>query len=252
MQFYDSTNKRAICQEIDRLCDTTDTSYPRLDKTSRVNDALERVLSWIITADGTWQFDDENYTTHPIGTGTLVSGQHEYTFTDKILDIESVSILDLNGIYRQITPFDSSEVGESFEEYFGVDSGEPQNGIPQYYDKVGNSIFLDKNPTSSYVTLASGIKVRFKRTASLFTATSATSADTTVPGFASPFHVILAYMASIPYCMTYKKDRVAAYLAFVGDTFPLPTGMKKDIIELYSHREKDKRSKMTMASINFR
>ena len=52
MQFYgsptstDATYKQGICQEIDGLCDSTDTSYPREDKTRRVNTAYKEVVNW--------------------------------------------------------------------------------------------------------------------------------------------------------------------------------------------------------------
>lgn len=248
MQFYDSVSKRGICQEIDRLSDTDDTSYPRLDKTARANDALETVTAWIINADGTFQFDDTNYTDLPVGTGNLVSGQSSYSFSAEYLDILEIDILDLGGIYVRIDPFDPEELGMSFDEWTVSNAGTPPNGFPRYYDKVGDSFRLDKSPTASFCTLSSGLKVRFKRTASLFTATSATTADTKEPGFASPFHVIVAYMAALPYCMTYKKDRVPLLERKIGDTDP-PSGMKKQIIKHYALREKDKRHVMRMKKI---
>lgn len=238
MQLYDATNKQGICQEIDGLCDTTDTTYSRERKTSRINQALEEVVGWILNADGTWQFDDRNYSTLPIGVGTLVEGQTSYSFADKFLDIEEVDILDLNGIYKRVIPFDPDELGMSFEEYFGITTSTTPTGFPLYYDKVGDSIKLAPAPSSSYCTLTNGLKVRFSRTGYLFTVASDTTADTTEPGFVSTYHPILAYMASIPYCMTYKPERVAAYAAKVGQ-------MKKDMLDFYSRREKDKRHVMT-------
>lgn len=249
MQFYNSTTKDGICQEIDRLCDTTDTTYTRLDKTSRVNNALEEVISWLLNADGTWQFDDDNYTTTPSGNATLVSGQITYSFADKLLDILEVDVLDTNGYYKKIKAFDPSEVGVSFEEYFNItydgSTYTASTGFPDYYDKVGNTIRLSNSPTSANVTLTKGLKVRFKRTASLFTPASDTSADTQVPGFASPFHSILAYMASLPYCATYKKDRVGLYDKKVQD-------IKREMLKFYGKREKDKRKVMTFIPVNHR
>lgn len=240
MTFYDSTTQQGLCQEIDRLCDTTDTTYTRYAKTSRVNNALEEVVGWLINADGTWQFDDTNYTTLPIGTGNLISGQTSYTFAAQFLDIEEVDVLMLSGIYHRLTPFDPSELGMSFEEYFAVSTTNSPTGLPQYYDKNSDSIRIAPAPTATTCTLTNGLKVRFKRTASLFTPVNTTAADTTVPGFASPYHAILAYMASIPYCMTYKKDRVGTYTAKVAQ-------MKMDLIKFYTNREKDNRKVMSMS-----
>ena len=70
--------------------------------------------------------------------------------------------------------------------------------LPLYYDKVSDdTIKLYPSPTATYCTLTAGLKVHFRRTAHLFTASDTDA----VPGFASPYHVILAYMASIP-CIT--------------------------------------------------
>lgn len=243
MQFYDATNKRAICQKIDRLCDSDDTSYPRLAKTAEVNDALEKVVGWLINADGTAQFDDTNYTDFPIGTYTLVNSQAKYSFNNKFLQMISVKIMDVNSNYGIIKPIDQSEYSNinPLEEAYETD------GLPLYYDKLSDdTIKLFPAPDNGVsVTLASGLKIYFKRTAKLFTAVATTVADTTVPGFASPWHEILAYMASVPYCSTYKKDRVAGYKVDIAD-------MKEELITHYSRREKDKRKKITLRGINFR
>ena len=219
-----------------------------------MNNALEKVIGWIITADGTWQFDDTNFTDHPRGTGTLVEGQEDYSFASEYLDIEAVEILNTGSpaMYIRIKPLDHAMLGGmSPEEYFGLTSaGNPQTGWPQYYDKNGDTIRLYPAPTSTLVTLTSGIRVWFKRTASLFTVTTGTGADTKVPGFASPFHVILAYMGALPYCALYKKDRVAWLMNEIGDTEP-PSGMKRTIIRFYGLREADTRKVMTMKPIAF-
>ena len=241
MQFYDATNKRAICQEIDRLCDTDDNSYPRLDKTARVNDALEELVGKIITADGTWQYDDTNYTTVPRGTGNLVEGQQSYTFAAEYLEITSVEVqITTAGIWTRLIDINKDDLeGRTTEEFFGITSGNPTKGLPRYYSIEGDSIRLFPAPTSTAVTLSGGIRISFKRTAQLFTAASDTSADTTEPGLPSPYHVLLSYMASVPHCITYKKDRV-----------PLLEGrvlaMTKDLIAFFGHRERDRRKVMTM------
>ncbi len=230
-----------IVDEIDALCDSDSNAYPIASKTRRVNAALETLVGKIINADGTWQFDDTNNTTLPIGIGNLVEGQASYTFSDAFLDLLEIDILDFNGLYRRITPFDPSEVDMSFEEYFGNTTSVTTKGMPRFYDKQGNSIRLGPAPTATAVTLTAGLKAHFKRTASLF-ATTDTSKQ---PGFASPYHVLLAYMAAIPYCMTYKKDRVALYQQQIAT-------MTADLVAFYGRREKDKRNQATMKPIAFR
>lgn len=233
MQFYDATNKQGICQEIDRICDTTDTSYSRVDKTSRVNNAYEEIVGKIITvADGTWQFDDTNFTDLPIGTTTLVNGQQDYAFATAHLAIERVEVKDANGNYVKLSPLDETQVTVALTEY------EKSNGLPTQYAKKGNSIFLYPIPATGSVTMAQGLKVYFQRTASLFTVVSTTAEDTTVPGFASPYHVILAFKASTTYLATYKKDRLAFCLNEIAR-------LENDLLAFYSRRTKDERPRLT-------
>jgi hypothetical protein len=52
-------------------------------------------------------------------------------------------------------------------------------------------------------------------------------------------------MAAIPYCMTYKKDRVALYEQKIDR-------LKKELIGHYAQREKDTRRIATMKPITFR
>lgn len=247
MIFYNSSTKQGICQEIDRLCDTNDTSYTRQAKTSRVNNALEELVGKIILSDGAWQYDDTNYTTHPRGKGTLVEGQEDYAFAAEYLQIEAIEVLDTNSQYRRLKALDHKELGGlSPQEYFGVDaSGNPNKSFPEYFDQQGDMIRLYPAPTSGNVTLANGIRVWFKRTANLFTVATDTSADATEPGLPSPYHILLAYMASIPYCMSYKKDRVALYEKKVME-------MTENLLNHYAHREQSRTKKITSRSINYR
>ena len=223
--------------EVRSLCDADTTSYTAADLLRRVNSALETLVGKIINADGHWQFDDSNYSDLPVGTGNLVSGQSSYSFAAEYLDILEVMILTTGGIYQRITPFDPSEMNQSWDEWVGSATGTIPNGFPQYYDKVGDSIRFDRSPTATHATLTAGLKVRFKRTADLFTSAQVTT-GTKVPGIASPYHQLIAYMAAIPYCMSYKKDRVALYEKKVDE-------MTKDMIDFYTRREKDDRPVMT-------
>jgi len=244
MNFYEGTNNQGILQEIDRLCDTTDTSYTRVDKTSRVNIAMEELVSMIINSDGTWSFDDTNQTDLPVGTGNLVEGQETYSlpsFASGFLQIEMIEILALDGNhYRRIKPIDIKELPAKFgpDEFFGTDSsGNPLKGIPRVYDLQGDTLYLYPSPEAASVTLTAGLKIWFKRTSKDFTVATGTGDDTTEPGLPSTHHILLAYMGAVPYCMAYKKDRVPWLERKVED-------MKKTLIEHYSHREKDKRKVM--------
>ena len=247
MVFFDDTDKKGICQKIDFLCDSDNTSYPRLQKTREVNESLKSLNGEIIFSDGTWQMDDPNQTDYPRGTVTLVEGQQLYSFATEYLSIEMVEILDINGIYRKIKPLDPSELGNiSPDEYFGEESdGNPRKGTPLYYDKVGRHMRLYPAPTSTQVTLAAGIRISFQRNPVVFAASSsATAADNAEPGL-NIEHDILAYMAAIPYCILYKKDRVVPYMNIIEQK-------KKNILKAYGRREQDSRKRATMKPIQFR
>lgn len=243
MVFNDTTTKLGLCQEIDALCDSDTTSYPVADKTRRVNSALEELVGLIITSDGCWQFDDTNHTDAPRAKGTLVEAQEYYTFASEYLQIEAIDILDLNTKYIRLKPFDPQDLENiSPDDYFGVDSsGNPQIGMPEVYDIKGDSIRLYPAPSATYCTLTNGIRVSFKRTAHLFTA-----ADTTAePGLPSTHHSILAYMAAVPYCMIYHKDRISLYEKKID-------AMKRTLLEHYAFRERGRRGIITTKRRVFR
>lgn len=237
MQFNDTSTYLGICQEIDDLCSTDTTSYPVSAKVRRSNTALETLAGYAILSDGTWQFDDRNFTTLPEGTVNLSNGVASYSFSDKFLSIREVLVLDTTGVYRKVQPIDPSILGtQSWEEYFGT-----QSGLPLYYDKVEDTIKLAPVPSTSTTTLTAGLKVRFQRTASLFTASDTTKE----PGIASQFHYLIPLMAALPYNKTYHPERVPQ--------------MERDIASgivqfqrYYGKREKDVRQRVTTKPISFR
>ena len=226
-------------QEARDLCDATTTSYTAATLLRRVNSALETLVGKIIGVSGTWDYDDTNYTDLPIGKGTLVEGQSSYTFAVNYLQIKNIKVLDIDGTsWRLLYPTDQSQEGWALENDLLTD------GFPYKYDKVGDTINLYPAPTAANVTLASGIKIEFKRTASLFTSGQVTT-GTKEPGIASPWHITIAKMAALPYCKSYKKDRV--------------TQLERDIavetasmLKHYGQRERDSRKIMTAARIYHR
>lgn len=227
-----------INAEARSLCDADTTSYTAADLLRRVNVGLETLVGRIINADGTWEYDDTNYTDLPVGTGTLVEAQESYSFSSEYLQIQAIKVKDVNGnwqIVENIDQFSDNLGGVAIEEYFAT------TGLPQFYDILGDTIRLYPAPTSTAVTLASGLKVHFKRTADLFTSAQVTT-GTKEPGLPSPYHVLLSYFAAIPYCVLYKRDRVA-WLEKKWDE-----GIR-EVIKHYSHREKDRRKIMTNKEI---
>lgn len=236
------TKGNDIVTVINDLCDSDYISYPPANKVLNANIAYEELVGLILTADGTWQFDDDvNNSTLPRGTGTLVEGQETYTFASAYLEVEQIDVLDTGGIWRKLAPLDPADLGDlTPEEYFGSTTTTTKKGFPTHYDIQGSTIRLYPAPTSTSVTLASGIRVLFKRTVDLFTTTDTTQA----PVIPSLFHYLIGYMASIPYCAKYKKDRVAWLEKKV-------TEGKETMKKFYAKREKDRRKIITMAIENY-
>lgn len=239
MQIYNTSDPSvSIIHHAWRLCDADINSYPLNDIVREINAGYEELAGEIIVADGTWQFDDTNYTDLPIGLGNLVEGQQDYTFTSEYLAIEAIEILTTNNVYKRIKPLDHRELnGMSTDEYFGVDaSGNPNKGFPEYFDVLGDTISLFPAPgASNGVTLANGMQVFFKRTVDTFT----TSDTTQQPAFPSTYHHILAYYAAIPFCVSYKKDRVAFYEKRRDE-------IKRSLLAFYGLREKSRRHIMSV------
>lgn len=216
-----------INAEVRALCDADTTDYDDTLLLRRINQAYEEVVGKIIASDGTWQFDDSNYTNIPEGTHDMIASQQDYSFDIRFLTVQRVEVLDINGIWHLLKPFDISQVTQAMSEIFKTP------GMPEYYDKQGESIVLYPAPSAADTTLTQGLKVYYQRTCSLFTSAEV-ALGSKVPGFASPFHYILAYKAALPYCMTYKKDRVALYAQQAAN-------LEKDLLAYYGKREKDKR-----------
>lgn len=228
MQFNDEATGQGICQDIDFLIGTDETSYPIEQKTRNVNNAYDKVMSAILRSDGKWEFDDNNFDTLPVGTTDLVANQADYEVSDAdFLEIVRVEIIQQNGLYLFGNPI-------SYEDRFGIAMTEWQRtpGQPMYYDKVGNSLVLYPTPSFSY---AAGLKVYFKRNPSYF----ATTDTTKQPGFARTYHKLLSYYAAIDYCIANSLEKKLAVL--YGEA----AKMEKNMQDYFASRAKD-------AKISFR
>jgi hypothetical protein len=224
-----------IITEARGLVDATETSYPCAATTDllfiRINNAYEEIIGDLIALDKNWKFDDSNHTDLPLGVSTLVAGQQDYAFDVSLLGIERVEVEDNEGNWYKLSLLDEKSVGQALSEYKST------NGLPEEYAIRGNSLFLYPAPASANVTLVGGLKVYFRRTASVFT-TAEVTAGTKVPGFASPYHSILSYKSALPYARTYKPERVASMEREIDR-------LHSGLIALYSNQNKDKESKMT-------
>ncbi len=227
-----------IAQEARDQVDATSTSYPDATLLRRINNAYEEIIGDLISSDGTWQFDDSRYTNLPYGVTDLVEGQSQYTFDSSMLEIENVKVLQTSGYWMMLKPWDQTLTNMPLENYLKV------NSMPVWYDKEGNTITLLYPPSASVVTLSGGLKVQFKRTADVFTSAEFTT-GTAIPGFASPYHILLSLKAALPYAMSYKQSRVAPIQSEINR-------IHQELIMHYSTRERDAKKQITSLPISFR
>ena len=225
MVFSNSSTDAGIVEEARYYVSANSTSYPIADLTRNVNRWFDKAVSLIFNADNVWQWDDSNYTTYPIATTALVSGQNDYTFDVSHLRIERVEVKDSAGNWTKLKHIDRKNIHQAIDEFQESDS------IPHFYDVTANSVFLYPAPNYSQ---AASLKIYFQRKGSYFT----TSDTTKEPGFAEIFHRYLSLGAAYDYALKNagqnKRDLRAELVAMEGD-----------IIKFYSRREDGHRRKMT-------
>lgn len=150
-----------------------------------------------------------------------------------------VEVLTAGAQWTTVPPADRTQYTVTpIEQYYAT------TGFPEVYDLIGeDTIIFYPAPVAASVTLASGLKVRFKRTADTFTSAQVTT-GTKAPGFATPWHDILSYMAAQMYCVVFKPERVA----FLENEIQK---RKKELVAHYALRQKDQRKVMTNKKISF-
>lgn len=207
---------------------TTTSSYPIADKTTDVNNALNKFMLIAIASEGKWQVDDTNQTDYPIVTGSLVANQQDYSFTtdatgNQILDIYRVEIKDSTGTKNmQLRPIDQSELtGVALTEFMKT------AGTPVYYDKTANGLFLYPAPNYSS---SNGLKIYCNRTSTYFTVSDTTKKA----GIPWIFHEYLAIRPSYYYCL--QKG-----LPQAKNLFTEMMNFEDMIGDYYSKRAKDTR-----------
>lgn len=205
MQFNNATDKEhSLYHDFLRLLgiSESDTTTIPVDGTfTRLcNKWYKKAVAWIWRASGDWEYDDTNKTDLPMATTTLVDEQQDYSLPTWARDVERVEVMDDEGDYHLLTPFDKSMVkDEAMTEFLETP------GMPVYYDIIGRSFFLYPKPAAGDVTLAAGLKAHFKRDITEFTPDS----TTTEPGFADNFHPICSVGPALELAPKYAPHMVA-------------------------------------------
>jgi hypothetical protein len=229
MVFSDVTKSQGLVQDINFLVNADENSYPLADKCRNINKSYDEVVSLILQADGRWEFDDSNATDLPIATTDLVANQADYGFDSSFLIVSRVEIKDQGGAWRALKPISQQDVvrdGSSLTDFL------KGAGIPQYYDKTANSIFL--YPVSIYSQSAS-LKVYFQRNISYFVPTDTTK----TPGFNPQFHQILSVSAALDYATAKNLPQGLPHGRIPTALTTKLDGLKANLQTYYSRKSKD-------------
>jgi hypothetical protein len=105
---------------------------------------------------------------------------------------------------------------------------EDDEGTPEFYDMVGNSIYLYPAPLTGYVTLSGGLKLYCSRDINEF----GVSDTTTQPGFDNHFHRILSLGASYDWCVAKGLAKANTLRAELGT-------LEGEIKTFYGSRHRD-------------
>ncbi len=219
-------NIQNLKDDVDFLCGSTSATYSNVNKVRNMNIAYHDIARLVWESDGGWSYDDSNNTDAPIAYKTLGNASASYTIPTTALRIEGIEVKDNGGDWKKILPITYHELSQAPQEFL---SG---GGFPIYYQLKGNEINLFPSPTTSYVTLASGMLVRLSRVPTELVAT----ATTTTPGFATPFHRILSLAAAIDFIQDSNQRQ---FLAIQKDR------LEKGLIKFYSKRADEFKSSLT-------
>ena len=191
--------------------------------TRLINNWYRKADTWIWKAAGDWDFDDSNYTTLPVGTTDLTAAQHDYALPSSARKVERVEVLDNDSNYQLVEPIDKSEItDEAMSEY------EETDGLPLYYDIVGNSLYLYPAPAAANVTETAGLKLYCSRDINEFASTN----TSTSAGFDNHFHTILSKGASYDWCVAKGLPKAQAIRAELSQ-------LESEIEEFYGSRHRN-------------
>lgn len=229
MDFFDTTTKFGLCQDVDFLVGSDTDNYPLADKARSANKAVRKVATWIWRAVPDWEFDDSNFTTLPIATRDLVDDQEDYALPTNVFGVDRAEVLDINGDWIKLIPMDKSQISVAYPEF------EETKGIPKFYDMVGNSIITKPAPDVTKVTETNGLRLYLSRSTDTFASTDTTKE----PGFNPMFHSIVSILMALDYAIKNvltEKVIILKRMLYGDPNVKNDTGEKDDLQDHYAQR----------------
>lgn len=163
-------------------------SYTLKDFARNSSERMRQIWSYIFQSKSGWKWDDSNNTDLPQAYTDLVNSQTRYALPEEALTVERIEVSDQSGNYKLVTILTQEEVDEAFPDFFKED------GIPTYARIVNGTIELYSAPNYDYTA---GLRVYFSRDVVNFVPTDTTK----TPGFASPFHQMVAIGAALDFAI---------------------------------------------------
>lgn len=238
MQFNSVSDSAGLVQDADFWAGTDANKYTLVHKARNATEWLKKVGIWIWQASSSWKFDDSNLTTLPIAQRDLVANQQDYTLPTSIFKLDRVEVMDAEGNYKRLIPFDKSQIGgtESMDEFLAT------AGMPVYYDVEGNSLNLYPKPSATDVTIADGLQIYVGRDVDPFVSTDTTKE----PGFSEYFHRIVSIGMALDYAIAKGlKDKASSLKKLLfGDPSTGDKGLKGELQEAYGTRDRDFKTKL--------
>ena len=224
MRFFDGNTKGTIKDEINNICNTTDSVYSLRRKIGDVDNALDMYFHYASESAPQFTFDDTGNTSAPVETQSLVAGTNAYkisSFTSNVLNILRVSILTDAAEECDLTyePFESIT---NFVERYSTDSAD--RGQPAYWTKFGDYIYI--SPCPNYAE-TNGLRCYMNRELAKFTYTTFTTTnasnqiDATAHGLSNGDTVILTTNNTLP--NGYSTDTVYYVITSATDSFQVAT-----------------------------
>lgn len=166
MQLYSPVDKDGLIDEVLRICGTTSAVYSLKDIIARLNNsALNRYWFLASSSAPKLTFDDTNQTSLPVETQNIVAGTNAYkisSFTNEVLGILKLAALDDDGVEHDLIREEFENL-DDFYELYNTDTA--SRGVPQYWTKVGDYIYIRNCPDYSET---SGLRAYVNRELSKF------------------------------------------------------------------------------------
>lgn len=234
MEIYNSTDKyKSLYHDALNLLDIDEddeNTFTREAFIRAANEYYRKAALTIWESDTNWEWDDSGRTSkRPIARTDLKDGQEQYTIPTDAFDIFRVEIMDSNGDFYRIHPFQEENIGSALSEWFD------EKGTPQYYRLVGDMIYLKPAPDSNETTLTRGMKLYVERDVEEFTPSDTTKQ----PGFPAKFHTILSYGAALRFATSKGLERKKQTLK--GEL----NSLMEDLRNYYATRHRDYKKRLT-------